>query len=92
MTTIFKMFEGFILNLFKAIISTKFKDRAEYIGTFILVYLGIGGGFIAFCLFLGINPTLVVSVIPAPIWIFLVFLTRRITNKMLEINETTKDL
>lgn len=92
MTSIFKMFEGFILNLFRAIISTKFKDRAEYIGTFILVYLGIGGGFIAFCLFLGINPTLVVSVIAAPIWIFLVFLTRRITNKMLEINETTKDL
>ena len=92
MTSIFKMFEGFILNLFRAIISTKFKDRAEYIGTFILVYLGIGGGFIAFCLFLGINPTLVVSVIAAPIWIFSVFLTRRITNKMLEINETTKDL
>lgn len=92
MTSLFKMFEEFILNLFRAIISTKFKDRAEYIGTFILVYLGIGGGFIAFCLFLGINPTLVVSVIAAPIWIFLVFLTRRITNKMLEINETTKDL
>ena len=76
MTSLFKMFEGFILNLFRAIISTKFKDQfSEYIGTFILVYLGIGGVFMAFCLFLGINPTLVVSVIAAPIWIFLVFLT-----------------
>lgn len=92
MTSIFKLFDRFVINLFRSIISTKFKDRAEYIGTFILVYLGIGGGFIAFCLFLGINPTLVVSVIAAPIWIFLVFLTRRITNKMLEIDETTKDI
>ena len=92
MTSIFKLFDRFVINLFRSIISTKFKDRAEYIGTFILVYLGIGGGFIAFCLFLGINPTLVVSVIAAPIWIFLVFLTRRITNKMLEIDEATKDI
>lgn len=92
MTSIFKLFDRFVINLFRSMISTKFKDRAEYIGTFILVYLGIGGGFIAFCLFLGINPTLVVSVIAAPIWIFLVFLTRRITNKMLEIDETTKDI
>lgn len=92
MTSLFKIFEGFILNIFKATISTRFKDRAEYIGTFILVYLGIGGGFIAFCLFMGINPTLVVSVVSAPIWIFLVFLTRRITNKMLEINDTKTDI
>jgi len=92
MTSIFRLFDRFVINLFRSMISTKFKDRAEYIGTFILVYLGIGGGFIAFCLFLGINPTLVVSVIAAPIWIFLVFLTRRITNKMLEIDETTKDI
>ena len=84
MTTIFKMFEGFILNLFKAIISTKFKDRAEYIGTFILVYLGIGGGFIAFCLFLGINPTLVMSVISAPIWIFIVYISNKITKIIVE--------
>lgn len=92
MTSIFKLFDRFVINLFRSMISTKFKDRAEYIGTFILVYLGIGGGFLAFCLFLGINPTLIVSVIAAPIWIFLVFLTRRITNKMLDIDETTKDL
>jgi len=92
MTSLFKIFESFILNIFKATISTRFKDRAEYIGTFILVYLGIGGGFIAFCLFMGINPTLVVSVVSAPIWIFLVFLTRRITNKMLEINDTKTNL
>ena len=92
MTSIFRLFDRFVINLFRSMISTKFKDRAEYIGTFILVYLGIGGGFLAFCLFLGINPTLVVSVIAAPIWIFLVFLTRRITNKMLEVDETTKDI
>jgi len=92
MTSLFKIFESFILNIFKATISTRFKDRAEYIGTFILVYLGIGGGFIAFCLFMGINPTLVVSVVSAPIWIFLVFLTRRITNKMLEINDTKTNI
>ena len=92
MTSIFRLFDRFVINLFRSMISTKFKDRAESIGTFILVYLGIGGGFLAFCLFLGINPTLIVSVIAAPIWIFLVFLTRRITNKMLEVDETTKDI
>ena len=92
MTSLFRLFDRFILNLFRQMISTKFKDRAEYIGTFILVYLGIGGGFLAFCLFLGINPTLIVSVVAAPVWIFLVFLTRRITNKMLEVNEIPKDI
>ena len=64
---------GFISNL-------GFKDKANYIGTFILIYLGLGGGFIAFALFIGINPTLIVSVVGAPIWIGIVFLTNRLTK------------
>ena len=46
----------------KKITGGKFSAYAEYIGTFFLIYCGLGGGFIGMCLFLGINPTLVVSV------------------------------
>jgi hypothetical protein len=67
-------------SILKYIVKGKFSSNAEYIGTFILFYLGLGGGFIAFALFVGINPTLIVSVVGAPIWIGIVFLSNRITK------------
>ena len=50
--------------------------------------IGLGGGLIAFSLFFGINPTLVMSVVAAPIWVGLVFLCNRITK----IAITLKDI
>jgi hypothetical protein len=61
--------------------------KAEYIGTFVITYLSLGGGFIFMCLMLGINPTLVMSVISAPIWIFIVYIANKITKVIMEHKE-----
>jgi|TARA_R100001510_G_C7627116_1_gene186770 hypothetical protein len=47
-----------------------------------MIYMGLGGGVIAFAISMGINPTLTMSVISAPVWIFLVFLTNRVVKKL----------
>jgi len=72
----------FIVGLF-----TGFNTKAEYIGTFVITYLSLGGGFIFMCLMLGINPTLVMSVISAPIWIFIVYIANKITKVIVEHKE-----
>jgi len=74
------MTDKILRSILKHLVTGKFTGKAEYIGTFILIYLGLGGGFIAFALFIGINPTLIVSVVGAPIWIGIVFLTNRLTK------------
>ena len=52
----------------------KFDTYSEYIGTFILTYLGYGTLIILTLLFLGVNPTLVISVVSAPLWIIILYL------------------
>ena len=84
----FSYFDKFFEYVLKNIVTGKFKTRAEYIGTFVLFYIGLGGGLIAFSLFFGINPTLVMSVVAAPIWVGLVFFCNRITK----IAITLKDI
>ena len=84
----FSYFDKFFEYVLKNIVTGKFKTRAEYIGTFVLFCIGLGGGLIAFSLFFGINPTLVMSVVAAPIWVGLVFLCNRITK----IAITLKDI
>ena len=37
-------------------------------------------GFVFMCILLGINPTLVLSVISAPIWIFIVYFSNQLTK------------
>ena len=68
------------LRMFKALTKMDFQTNADYIGTFVLVYLSMGGGFVFAMILLGINPTLVLSVIAAPIWIYIVFTSNRITK------------
>tara|TARA_R110000744_G_scaffold128472_2_gene235564 strand:+ start:448 stop:753 length:306 start_codon:yes stop_codon:yes gene_type:complete len=75
-----KLIEKVFVSLVKAVTGLGFQDRAEYIGTFILVYLSTGGGFVFMCVLLGINPTLVLSVISAPIWIFIVYFSNKLTK------------
>ena len=72
----------FIVGLFSG-----FNAKANFIGTFIITYLSLGGGFLFMCLMLGINPTLVMSVIAAPIWIFIVYITNKITKIIVEHKE-----
>lgn len=67
-------------DIFKALTSLNFEANADYIGTFVIVYLSLGGGFVFMMLLLGINPTLVLSVIAAPVWIYIVFTANRVTK------------
>tara|TARA_R110000765_G_scaffold216071_1_gene320696 strand:- start:454 stop:747 length:294 start_codon:yes stop_codon:yes gene_type:complete len=72
------------LRIFKALTRMNFQTNADYIGTFVLVYLSMGGGFVFSMILLGINPTLVLSVIAAPIWIYIVFTSNRITKYIIK--------
>ena len=77
--------------ILKHIVKGRFRHHAEYIGTFVLIYLGLAGGFIAFTMFMGINPTLIVSVVAAPIWIGIVFLSNRITKIAIALKDVDID-
>tara|TARA_R100000808_G_C2085485_1_gene107816 strand:- start:246 stop:467 length:222 start_codon:yes stop_codon:yes gene_type:complete len=58
--------------------------RASWIGWFVVVHL-IQSSLILFLMMLmGINPTLVVSVIAAPLWIAVAFVSKFITDKIME--------
>jgi hypothetical protein len=74
------MMDKILRYILKHLVTGKFTGKAEYIGTFVLIYLGLGGGFIAFMLFLGINPTLILSIVGAPVWVGIVFLSNRLTK------------
>lgn len=84
--TVIKSMILFIVGLFSG-----FNAKANFIGTFIITYLSLGGGFIFMCLMLGINPTLVLSVIAAPIWIFIVYITNKITKIIVEHKDKEED-
>jgi hypothetical protein len=83
--------DKFISYILKHIVKGRFRHHAEYIGTFALIYLGLAGGFIAFTMFMGINPTLIVSVVAAPIWIGIVFLSNRITKIAIALKDVDID-
>ena len=51
-----------------------FGQAATLIGAFVLLYCLIGLIVISSMLFLGVNPTLVISVIAAPLWMGVIFL------------------
>ena len=84
--TVIKSMILFIVGLFSG-----FNTKANFIGTFIITYLSLGGGFIFMCLMLGINPTLVLSVIAAPIWIFIVYIANKITKIIVEHKDKEED-
>jgi hypothetical protein len=67
-------------DILKVLTTFNFQSNADYIGTFVIVYLSLGGGFVFSMMLLGINPTLVLSVIAAPVWIYIVFTANRVTK------------
>jgi hypothetical protein len=77
-------------DIFKALTSFDFQSNADYIGTFVIVYLSLGGGFVFMMLLLGINPTLVLSVIAAPVWIYIVFTANRVTKYIVNKKKARK--
>jgi hypothetical protein len=60
----------------------KYNKRANTVGSFILIYLMLGSVVIISLLTLGLNPTLVISVVSAPIWIAIIFTAQAINKKV----------
>ena len=50
------------------------------IGTFVLVYIALGASLLVFMFASGVNPTLVLSVIAAPLWIGVLWVSYRIAR------------
>jgi len=63
-------------------IKQKYNKRANTVGSFILIYLMLGSVVIVSLLTLGLNPTLVISVVSAPIWIAIIFTAQAINKKV----------
>ena len=53
---------------------------AEKLGTFFIVFITLSGAVTFMLISIGVNPTLVLSVVGAPIWIVYVLLARWITR------------
>lgn len=79
-----------IKDIWNTITKFEFQNNADYIGTFVLVYLSLGGGFVFMLVLLGINPSLVLSVIAAPIWIYIVFTANRVTKYIVSKKKARK--
>ena len=58
--------------------------KTRWIGWFITVHLTISFTIILLMIAFSINPTLLVSVIGAPLWIGVSFLSKYITDKIME--------
>ena len=67
-----------------------YDEKAYSIGSFIIIYLIIGSMVVISLLTLGLNPTLVISVVSAPIWIGIIFLSQGINNKMKKTRKRKK--
>jgi len=80
---LFRMIRKVFMSVINGVAGLKFQDRSEYIGTFVLMYLSIGGGLVMMWMILGLNPTLILSVIAAPIWIFIVWVSNNLTKAII---------
>ena len=52
---------------------------AMWLGYFILIYVSIGLNIVFWLMFIGVNPTLVISVLSAPLWIIAILCARKLT-------------
>ncbi len=80
---LFRMLKKVFMSVINGVAGLKFQDRSEYIGTFVLIYLSLGGGLIFMWMIMGLNPTLILSVISAPIWIFIVWVSNNLTKAIM---------
>ena len=59
-------------------------DKVKWIGFFVTVHLALSVTILVMLISMGINPTLLVSVLGAPLWIGVAFASKTITDKMME--------
>ena len=58
--------------------------KASWIGWFVTVHLTLSFTIMLMMIAMGINPTLLVSVIGAPLWIGVAFASKTLTDKIME--------
>tara|TARA_B100000073_G_scaffold199995_1_gene165578 strand:+ start:565 stop:780 length:216 start_codon:yes stop_codon:yes gene_type:complete len=69
--------------MWKAVTKIPFiNHKARWIGWFVSTHLVLTGAILLVLIALGINPTLMVSVIGAPLWIAVAFASKFITDKI----------
>lgn len=59
-------------------------DKSRWIGWFVTVHLTLSFTILLMMIGMGINPTLLVSVIGAPLWIGVAFASKTLTDKIME--------
>ena len=59
-------------------------NKAKWIGWFVTVHLALSLLILIMLIGVGINPTLLVSVLGAPLWIGVAFASKYITDKIME--------
>ena len=73
------------MSIFKLIPKVlRLQSKAHWIGWFVTVYLIIACTILTLLVGVGINPTLIVSPIAAPLWIGVAFSSKYITDKIME--------
>tara|TARA_R110002020_G_scaffold379465_1_gene590659 strand:+ start:2203 stop:2406 length:204 start_codon:yes stop_codon:yes gene_type:complete len=63
-------------------IKEELNKQSHKVGTFVLLLITLGLGFIITLLFMGVNPTLIISVVSAPMWVGIIILSLRLTKKI----------
>ena len=59
-----------------------FRRKASFLGTFILIHMASSISILFILLVMGINPTLLVSVLGAPLWITVCICSWNLTKKL----------
>jgi L-asparagine transporter-like permease len=60
----------------------KFRRKASFLGTFVIVHVASSISILFILLVMGINPTLLVSVLGAPLWITVCICSWNLTKKL----------
>nr|BAR16991.1 hypothetical protein [uncultured Mediterranean phage uvMED] len=65
---------------------TFINNKTRWIGWFVTVHLTLSFLILTLLIGMGINPTLLVSVLGAPLWIGVAFASKYLTDKIMEDN------
>tara|TARA_R100000951_G_scaffold101061_1_gene92146 strand:- start:2109 stop:2315 length:207 start_codon:yes stop_codon:yes gene_type:complete len=63
-------------------ITEEFDKQSNKIGTFVILLVTLGLAFIVILLLAGVNPTLVISIVSAPMWVGIIILCLKLTKKI----------
>jgi len=61
-------------------ITKEFDKQSQKLGTFMILLITVGLGFIVTLLVAGVNPTLVISIVSAPMWVGIIILCLKLTR------------